>query len=161
MPQVIRPCAGSAWGAALMLAALLVHPVTAADEHNVAVTPQEHYEGRDTFVTTLPDELLATKPLRLDIAFNTIHPANSPEADAFLKRWYETLSSYPQDVTLKVSKTILPADYAYVVSLTFKNWEAYRAHETRPEFLEYYYDDWRPNVPKWEERLTLLDTVIE
>lgn len=120
-------------------------------------SPEEVYDGRPNNLHILPEGAIRTNAINLVVSFNLDVEPNSPEAEAFLKTWYDTISALPDDVDLKVTRMVSPNQFQYAVSLTFNNWEEYRVYEARPEFLQYYYDHWKPHVTKAEERVYLLD----
>jgi hypothetical protein len=122
-------------------------------------SPEEVYEGRPNNLALLPDGAIRTKPIRLVVSFNLEYAPNSPEADQFLDTWYESISALPDDVELEVHRQVSPALFTYAVSLTFNNWEEYRTYESRPEFLAYYYEHWKPHVTGAEERLYILNSL--
>lgn len=121
-------------------------------------TPQEVYDGRPNNLDILPGGAITTHPIRLVVSFNLEYAPNSAEAEAFLTTWYETISALPDDVDLEIQRQVSPSAFQYAVSLTFNNWEEYRIYESRPEFLQYYYDHWKPHVTGAEERVYLLGT---
>lgn len=120
-------------------------------------SPEDVYEGRSNNLDILPDGAINTAPIRLVVSFSLDHAPNSPEAQAFLKTWYDSITALPDDVDLQIHTQVAPGAFQYAVSLTFNNWEEYRVYESRPEFLEYYYEHWKPHVTKAEERVYLLN----
>lgn len=127
--------------------------------HAANKTPEEVYATRANNLDTLPEGAILSNPLKLVVSFSLDFAPNSPEADAFLNTWYASISALPDDVTLEIYRPVAPDTYQYAVGLTFNNWEEYRTYETRPEFLQYYYDHWKPHVTAAEERLYVLNTV--
>jgi len=122
-------------------------------------SPEEVYEGRPNNLTILPEGAIGTKPIKLVVSFNLEYEPNSLEADQFLSTWYESISALPDRVDLEIHRQVSPDQFTYAVSLTFKNWEEYRTYESRPEFLEYYYEHWKPHVTEAEERVYILNTL--
>ncbi len=138
--------------AALSLLLVLTGPSAQASNKS----PEEVYEGRSNNLETLPEGAIRTTPINLVVSFNLDYEPNGPDADAFLKIWYDTITALPDDVDLQIYRQVAPNEFQYAVSLTFNNWEEYRTYESRPEFLQYYYDHWKPHLTKAEERLYLL-----
>ena len=120
-------------------------------------SPEEVYEGRPNNLEILPEGAIRAKPIRLVVSFNLEYEPNSPEAEQFLRTWHESISALPDRVDLEVQRQVSPDQFAYAVSLTFNNWEEYRTYESRPEFLEYYYEHWKPHVTEAEERVYILE----
>lgn len=120
-------------------------------------SPEDVYEGRSNNLDILPEGAINTVPIRLVVSFSLDHAPNSPEAKAFLKTWHDSITVLPDDVDLQIHTQVAPSAFQYAVSLTFNNWEEYRVYESRPEFLEYYYEHWKPHVTKAEERVYLLN----
>jgi hypothetical protein len=142
-------------GSALsMLLFLSGHSVLASNK-----SPEEVYQGRSNNLHILPEGAISTTPITLVVSFNLEYEPNSVEAGQFLRTWYETISALPDDVDLEVFRQVAPSQFQYAVSLTFNNWEEYRTYESRPEFLQYYYDHWKPHVTKAEERVYLGETL--
>jgi hypothetical protein len=123
-------------------------------------TPEEVYATRPHNLSILPPDAITGRPLQLEVSFNLRHAPNSPEAEAFLKRWHDTISALPDNVSLKLYRMVSPAKYAYMVSLGFRNWQEYRTYESSEAFLAYYRAHWKPNVTEAEERLSVLETPI-
>lgn len=122
-------------------------------------SPEEVYEGRPNNLDSLPEGAIRNTPINLVVSFNLEYAPTSPEADAFLKTWHDTISALPDDVDLQIYRQVAPSAFQFAVSLTFNNWEEYRTYESRPEFLQYYYDHWKPHVTGAEERVYLLNAV--
>jgi len=122
-------------------------------------SPEEVYKGRPNNLEILPKGAIRTKQIKLVVSFNLEYAPNSLEADQFLSTWYESISALPDNVNLEVHRQVSPDQFAYAVSLTFNNWEEYRTYESRPEFLEYYYEHWKPHVTEAEERVYVLNTL--
>ena len=150
-------CRSATLLASLALAALLSAtsmPVQASQK-----SPEEVYEGRPNNLDILPEGAIRERPIRLVVSFNIEHAPNSPEAEQFLRTWYESITALPDRVTLELQRQVSPAKFAYAVSLTFNNWEEYRTYESRPEFLDYYYEHWKPYVTEAEERVYILESL--
>lgn len=122
-------------------------------------SPEEVYEGRSNNLEILPEGAISTAPIKLVVSFSLDHEPNSPEAKEFLKTWHDSITVLPDDVDLQIHTQVAPSAFQYAVSLTFNNWEEYRVYEARPEFLEYYYEHWKPHVTKAEERVYLLNAL--
>ncbi|MEQ8736641.1 MAG: hypothetical protein RIC29_17085 [Rhodospirillaceae bacterium] len=137
-----------------MLLFLSGHSVLASNN-----SPEEVYEGRSNNLQSLPESAISTKQITLVVSFNLEYDPNSIEAEQFLRTWYEAISALPDDVDLEVFRQVAPSQFQYAVSLTFNNWEEYRAYESRPEFLQYYYEHWKPHVIEAEERVYLGETL--
>jgi len=137
----------------------LLTAISAGDGHASQKTPEEVYEGRPNNLDILPEGAVTTSPIRLVVSFNLEYAPNSPEAEAFLRTWYESITALPDDVDLEIQRQVSPSAFQYAVSLTFNNWEEYRTYESRPEFLQYYYDHWKPHVTGAEERAYLLNSL--
>ncbi len=144
----IRGYATFACSAVSIILLLSGHSVHASNK-----SPEEVYDGRPNNLQILPEGAITTDPITLVVSFNLDYQPNSVEANEFLRTWYETISALPDDVDLEIYRQVAPSQFQYAVSLTFNNWEEYRTYESRPEFLQYYYDHWKPHVTKAEERV--------
>ena len=140
--------------AATVLATFLALAATSVQASSKS--PEEVYEGRPNNLDILPEGAIRTKPIKLVVSFNLEYEPNSLEADKFLSTWYESISALPDDVILEAHRQVSPDQFAFAVSLVFNNWEEYRTYESRPEFLEYYYEHWKPHVTEAEERVYIL-----
>lgn len=140
--------------ACLASAVFLVLAGSSAQASNKS--PEEVYETRPNNLDILPEGAITTDPINLVVSFSLNYPPHGPEAEAFLKTWHDSITALPDDVDLQIRRQVAPSAFQYAVSLTFNNWEEYRTYESRPEFLQYYYDHWKPHVTKAEERLYLL-----
>ena len=123
-------------------------------------TPEEVYSTRPSNLTQIPKGWMATNPIQLSVYFNLKSPPNSAQANEFLETWYRSIKALPDRVEIKLSRVVSPAKYAYAASLTFRNWEEYRAYETSAAFLKYYRENWKPEVTEAEEHLSVVDTVV-
>ena len=138
----------------------LFFSLTATSVQASQKSPEEVYEGRPNNLDILPEGAIRTRPIKLVVSFNLEYEPNSLEADQFLSTWYESISALPDNVSLEIHRQVSPDQFAYAVSLTFNNWQEYRTYESRPEFLEYYYEHWKPHVTEAEERVYILDTPV-
>lgn len=136
------------------VALLLTLGATAQAEQQ---SPEKVYAGRANNLEQLPAGWVDDHPVELVVSFNLDSPPNSPESNAFLRKWYESISGLPYDVKLAVKRLVAPAPYTYAVSLTFTNWAAYREYETSDDFLRYYYAEWKPKVHEADEQVYILD----
>ena len=142
--------------ASLALVALAFLPLAALQAAEIK-SPEQTYQGYPNRLADLPPGWSTTKPIRLQVCFNLKYPVNSPEADAFLKDWYRSISAMPFGVQLRMERVVTPPKFAYCGSLTFRNWANNRAYETSDVFLKYYREQWRPAVTEASEQLTILD----
>lgn len=138
---------------------LALCPITAALAADFK-SPQETFKAYPNRLADLPAGWSTTRPIRLQVCFNLKHPVNSPEADAFLKTWYRTISAMPFGVQLRMERVVAPAKFAYCGSLNFRDWENNRAYETSEVFLKYYREQWKPAVTEAAEQLTIVDTTV-
>lgn len=122
-------------------------------------TPQEQFAGYPTRIDDIPGDWATTNPIFTRVCFNLQHPVNSPEANAFLRELYSTITGLELGVKVRIERTISPVQYAYCVSLGFRNWDANRRYETNEEFLSFYENRWKATVTEAHEQLTVLDQV--
>ena len=120
-------------------------------------SPEEQYKSMPNNLAQIPPGWATTKPIHLEVAFNLKYPVNSPEADAFLKTWYRSIKALPDKVALRMERVVLPAKFAYVASLTFPNWQAFRTYEQSAGFLGYYREQWKPVVTEAQEQVSIPD----
>ncbi len=140
---------------AMLIMGLIVAatPLAAAEVKSM----QEIYQAGPNKLADIPSRMQLENPVELQVLFNLSHPANSPEADAFLKDYIKFLMSLPDTMTVRLSRVVAPAKYDYATRLTFANWHDYQVYEKSPAFRKYYYDVWKPNVPDAQELFTIVD----
>lgn len=122
-------------------------------------SPEDTYRGFPNRLADIPPGWATTKPLRLEVCFNLKFPANSPEADAFLKQLYQTITALPYGVQVRIERPINPVQYAYCASMFFKDWQNNREYEYSDAFLKYYREVWKPAVTDATEQLSVLDDI--
>lgn len=123
-------------------------------------SPEEVFGPYPTFIKELPPGWSTTKPIRLQVCFNLKYAVNSPEANAFLKDWYQRIRKMPHTAKLRMERVVYPAKFHYCALLTFRNWAHNRAYEKSGEFMKYYKEVWKPAVTEQEEMMTILDTDV-
>jgi hypothetical protein len=141
----------------LLAVALLVGSSIASAQAPSAKSPDEVFRSYPNRLADLPPGWVNSKPLRLEVCFNLKHAVNSPEANAFVKQLYQTITALPFGVQVRIERPITPVQYAYCASMFFRDWEHYRQYETSEGFLKFYREAWKPAVAAATENLSLLD----
>lgn len=120
-------------------------------------SPAQAYANRETNLAELPPGEVETRPLRLHVQFSLNAAPGTPEAKAFLEENMRVVRSMPQPTGATLSRLVTPATHDYMVTVDFPNWAAYRAYDTDPAFLDFYYKSWRTKVKRPHlEFLTLM-----
>ena len=138
--------------AALGLGLLLV--ASAGDEIK---TPKEQFQGYATNIDEIPQDWITRNPIVTRVCFNLKHPINSAAADAFLQELRDTLGGLAFAPEFRLERTIRPVNFAYCVTLVFRNWEHNRRYETDEAFLNFYRERWKSTVTDMQEQLSVVD----
>jgi hypothetical protein len=121
--------------------------------------PEDVFRDYPNRLAELPPGWIRSKPLRLEVCFNLKHAVNTPEADAFLKQLFQTITSLPAGAEVRIERPVTPVQYAYCASMFFRNWEHYWTYERSQGFLTYYREVWKPAVTGSSENLAVLDQI--
>lgn len=143
----------------LLLAALLFASSAAVAQAPEIKAPEDVFRSYPNRLAELPPGWIRSRPLRLEVCFNLKHPVNTPEADAFLKQLYQTITSLPVGAEVRIERPVTPVQYAYCASMLFRNWEHYWTYERSEGFLAFYREVWKPAVTGSSENLAVLDEV--
>ncbi len=143
----------------LFAVALLSVSTVALGQAPEIKAPEDVFKAYPNRLAELPPEWIRTRPLRLEVCFNLKYPVNTPEADAFLKQLYQTITSLPTSAEVRIERPVTPVQYAYCASMFFRNWEHYWTYERSEGFLKYYREVWKPAVTGATESLAVLDEV--
>lgn len=141
----------------LLAVALVLASSVASGQAPSAKSPEEVFRNYPNRLAELPPGWAASKPLRLEVCFNLKHPVNSPEANAFIKQLYQTITALPYGVQVRIERPITPVQYGYCASMFFRDWQHYRQYETSDGFLQFYREAWKPAVTAAAENLSVLD----